>query len=309
MRMASQAPSSIFMVRPAAFGFNAQTAGSNAFQVDGTDDAAAVHQKALQEFDRMVDLLRSHDIDVHVFEDTPVPVKPDAVFPNNWVSFHEDGRVMLYPMLAGNRRLERRATVVETLAESFEVTEITDWSGEELKNNFLEGTGSVVFDYVNKLAYANRSPRTNEQLVNKLCALIGYKPIVFDAVDEKGNPIYHTNVLMCIGSKFAVICLDAIHDDDDQEKILSALAGTQHKVVAISYAQMNAFAGNMMEVASKNGELFVLLSEQAFHSLLPGQVDAISRFAEMIPIAIPTIEKFGGGSVRCMVAGIFNSRR
>ncbi|MBX2969426.1 MAG: amidinotransferase [Cyclobacteriaceae bacterium] len=297
------------MVRPAAFGFNAQTAKSNAFQVDEVDDSTVVHQKALQEFDRMVDLLRSHDIEVHVIDDTPVPVKPDAIFPNNWISFHEDGRVMLYPMLAENRRLERRATVVETLAESFEVTEITDWSGEELKNHFLEGTGSVVFDYVNKLAYANRSPRTNEQLVNKLCALIEYKPIVFDAVDEKGTPIYHTNVLMCIGSKFAVLCLDAIHNDEDQEKILSALAETQHKVVAISYAQMNAFAGNMIEVSSKNGESFVLLSEQAFHSLLPGQVDAISRFAEMIPMAIPTIEKFGGGSVRCMVAGIFNSRR
>lgn len=309
MSMATQAPSSIFMVRPAAFGFNTQTAESNAFQVDDTDDSTSVQQKALQEFDRMVDLLRSHDIDVHVVDDTPVPVKPDAVFPNNWVSFHEDGRVILYPMLAENRRLERRATVVETLTESFEVSEVVDWSGEELSNHFLEGTGSVVFDYVNKLAYANRSPRTNEQLVNKLCALVKYKPIVFDAVDEKGTPIYHTNVLMCIGSKFAVLCLDAIPGDDDQEKILSAFAQTQHKVVAISYAQMNAFAGNMIEVASKNGESFVLLSEQAFHSLLPGQVDAISRFAEMIPISIPTIEKFGGGSVRCMVAGIFNPKR
>lgn len=307
--MASQAPSSIFMVRPAAFGFNPQTAESNAFQVDDGKDANTVHQKALQEFDRMVDLLRSHDIDVHVADDTPTPVKPDAVFPNNWVSFHEDGSVMLYPMLAENRRQERRATIVETLAESFNITEITDWSDEEHNHHFLEGTGSVVFDYVNKIAYANRSPRTSEQLVNKLCAQMEYRPIVFDAVDDEGKPVYHTNVLMCIGSKFAVICLDAIHDDEDQEKILSTLAQTQHKVVAISYAQMNAFAGNMIEVSSKNGEPFVLLSERAFHSLLPGQIDAISRFAEMIPIAIPTIEKFGGGSVRCMVAGIFCSRR
>lgn len=307
--MATQAPSSIFMVRPAAFGFNTQTAESNAFQVDEVNDSASVQQKALQEFDRMVDLLRSHDIDVHVIEDTPVPVKPDAVFPNNWISFHEDGRVILYPMLAENRRLERRATVAETLTESFEVSEVVDWSGEELSNRYLEGTGSVVLDYVNKIAYANRSPRTDESLVIRLCDLFGYKPIVFDAVDAEGRPIYHTNVLMCIGSKFAVICLDAIPGDDDQEKILSAFAQTQHKVVAISYAQMNAFAGNMMEVASKNGESFVLLSEQAFHSLLPGQVDAISRFAEMIPISIPTIEKYGGGSVRCMVAGIFNAKR
>jgi hypothetical protein len=307
--MATQAPTSIFMVRPAAFGFNAQTAESNVFQINEMDDSGAVHQQALREFDRMVDLLRSHDIDVHVVDDTPVPVKPDAVFPNNWLSFHENGRVMLYPMLAENRRLERRATVVEALAESFEVTEITDWSGEERNNQFLEGTGSVVFDYVNQIAYANRSPRTNEQLVNKLCALMGYKPIVFDAVDGEGRPIYHTNVLMCIGSRFAVVCLDAIHKDEDQERILTSLAATRHTVIAISLAQMKAFAGNMIEVANRNGESFVLLSRQAFHSLLPGQVHAISRFVDMLPIPIPTIEKFGGGSVRCMVAGVFNPKR
>ena len=309
MRMATQAPTSILMVRPAAFGFNTQSAESNAFQVDEVDDPSSVQQKALQEFDRMVDLLRSHDIDVHVLDDTPVPVKPDAVFPNNWISFHEDGRVIVYPMLAENRRLERGATVVETLTESFKVLEVIDWSGEEQNNRYLEGTGSMVLDYVNKVVYANRSPRTNESLVIRFCDLLGYKPIMFDAVDAAGRPIYHANVLMCIGSKFAVICLDAIPNDEDQEKILTVLATTNHKVVAISFAQMNAFAGNMIEVASKNGESFVLLSEQAFHSLLPGQVDAISRFAEMIPISIPTIERFGGGSVRCMVAGIYNPKR
>ncbi|MBX2966230.1 MAG: amidinotransferase [Cyclobacteriaceae bacterium] len=307
--MTTQAPTSIFMVRPAAFGFNTQTANSNAFQINEVDDPQWVNQTALHEFDRMTDLLRAHDIDVHVLDDTPIPVKPDAVFPNNWISFHEDGRVILYPMLADNRRLERRATIIETLAKEFEIIEVTDWSGEEQGDRFLEGTGSVVFDYVNKIAFANRSPRTDENLAIKLCKLLGYKPIIFDAVDADGKPIYHTNVLMCIGSKFAVICLDAIHKDDDQEKILVAFAETGHKVIAISYAQMNAFAGNMIEVSGKNGEPFVVLSGQAFNSLLPGQVDAISRHAEMIPVSIPVIEKVGGGSVRCMMAGIFNVKR
>jgi len=306
--MTDQAPHSIMMIRPAAFGFNAQTAASNAFQQSTNDHAETIQQRALDEFNRMVDLLESHDIDVHVFEDSSAVLKPDALFPNNWISFHPDGKVILYPMLAENRRLERRVDIIQTLKEEFLVQEIIDFTDQERNNLFLEGTGSVVLDYVNKILYACRSPRTDETLVVRLCERLVYKPVVFDAVDRNGQAIYHTNVLMCIGSKFAVVCLDAIHSDADQEMLLSGLAGSNHKVVAISYDQMNAFAGNMIEVKSRNGEPFVLLSERAFYSLLPGQIDAITRFAEMIPISIDTIETYGGGSVRCMVAGIFNPR-
>lgn len=299
-----QAPSSVFMVRPASFGFNPDTASSNAFQQAATN-AGNIQQPAIREFDRMVDLLRSHDIDVMVFNDTPVPPKPDAQFPNNWISLHEDGTVVLYPMMAPNRRPERRKDIIDELKSRFIVQAIKDYAGEEANNRFLEGTGSLVFDYLNRIAYACRSPRTDENLAGMVVQSLGFGLVMFDAVDENGTPVYHTNVVMCIGSRFAVICLDAIHDEGDQERLLNSFAKTGHKVVAISYAQMNAFAGNMMEVRSRNSESFVLLSEQAFNSLLPGQVDAISRYAEMIPVPIPTIEKYGGGSVRCMIAGIF----
>ncbi len=306
--MADQAPHSIMMIRPAAFGFNTQTAASNAFQQSANDHAETIQQRAWDEFNRMVDLLESHDIDVHVFDDSSTVLKPDALFPNNWISFHPDGKVILYPMLAENRRLERRVDIIQTLKEEFLVQEIIDFTDHEKKNQFLEGTGSVVLDYVNNISYACRSPRTDETLVVRLCEQLGYKPIIFDAVDKNGLAIYHTNVLMCIGSKFAAVCLDAIHHDADQEVLLSGLAESNHKVIAISYEQMSAFAGNMIEVKSQNGEPFVILSSRAFHSLLPGQIDAITRFAEMIPISIDTIETYGGGSVRCMVAGIFNPR-
>jgi hypothetical protein len=300
-----QAPRNLLMIRPAAFGFNPETADSNVFQQNVHDNPEVIQSKAINEFNRMVDLLEAHEIDVQVFDDTATPPKPDVLFPNNWVTFHENGKVILYPMMAENRRVERRLDILEQLKTQFLINEIIDLSGEENNGRFLEGTGSLVLDYVNRIAYACRSPRTNEELVRKLCGLIAYKPIVFDAVDPQGLPVYHTNVMMCIGSRFAVVCLDAIQAEADQDLILDNLAETGHKVVAISYEQMKAFAGNMLEVRSRNGEPFVLLSAKAFHSLLPGQIDAISRYAEMLPIPIETIETYGGGSVRCMVAGIY----
>ncbi|MDL5049465.1 arginine deiminase-related protein [Oscillatoria amoena NRMC-F 0135] len=304
-----QSPSSCFLVRPAGFGFNPETAGSNSFQQMTDGDEQDIRQRAILEFDRMVDLLLSHDVDVRVFDDTQVPDKPDAQFPNNWISLHEDGTLVLYPMMAPNRRLERRKDIIDYLKRDFLVKSVVDLTGEETSGRFLEGTGSIVFDYVNQIGYACRSPRTNEDLVNTLSQRLGLKPVIFDAVDELGIPVYHTNVLMCIGSRFVVICLDAIHKEKDREEILASFNSTSHKIVAISHAQMNAFAGNMIEIKNRSNEPLVLLSEQAFNSLLPGQVDAISRYAEMIPISIPTIEKFGGGSVRCMVTANFLSFR
>jgi hypothetical protein len=302
----SQAPSSVLMVRPKSFGFNPQTAETNAFQNNVTDDAESISAKAIAEFTIMVDLLRSNDIEVLVVEDTGQPQKPDAIFPNNWISFHHDGTVVLYPMLAENRRSERTNPVVDTVKRNYSVSKTIDLTLFETQNKFLEGTGSIVFDYVNKIAYASRSARTNEHVLNDISNKLGFTSIVFDAVDELGREIYHTNVLMCIGTDFVIICLDAIQQEDDQEKLLESFSATGHRVIAISFEQMKLFAGNMMEVKAKSGESFVLLSQKAFHSLLPGQLDALSRFVEPIPVNIPTIETYGGGSVRCMVVGIFN---
>lgn len=211
-------------------------------------------------------------------------------------------------MLAENRRLERSIPVMDRLKDKFQVQEVVDLTHYEKKDQFLEGTGSVVFDYANKIAYACRSARTHEVVLRELCKRLGFKAVLFDAVDEMNQPIYHTNVLMCVGTSFAVVCLDAIKDDNDQEILLQQLMDTNHKVVSISYEQMQLFAGNMIEVLTKSGEPVVLLSEKAFTSLLPGQLNAISKFAEPIPLSISTIEQHGGGSVRCMVAGIFNKR-
>jgi len=215
---------------------------------------------------------------------------------------------VLYPMMAENRRLERLNPVMESIRSKFSIQRVLDLTDREKYNQYLEGTGSVVFDYWNKIAYACHSDRTNESVLQDLCQDLGYRAIVFDAVDETGRPIYHTNVLMCVGTRFAVVCLDAIKSEEDQESLLNSFSQTQHQVVAISYDQLRSFAGNMLEVLSMSGESTVLLSERAFQSLLPGQINAISKHADMIPLSIPTIEQYGGGSVRCMVAGIFNKK-
>lgn len=288
------------MIRPKHFGFNSQTASSNAFQSDSAVDATL----ALEEFDKMVDVLTAHEVNVEVIDDSDTPVKPDAIFPNNWLSTHESGEIILYPMMAENRRFERRDDIVKKLKEKYNVTAVSDFSKYEVDRQFLEGTGSIVFDHPNKLAYACRSPRTDEKLFREFCLKVKYKPVVFDAVDAEGKPIYHTNVMMSIGEDFAVVCLDSIRNDEDQELVLGHLSDTNHKVISISYDQMKAFAGNIIEVKTANEENVVLMSTTAFNSLLPGQLNAITQFADVLPISIPTIEKTGGGGVRCMVAGI-----
>lgn len=295
-----QQPHTLLMIRPKSFGFNPQTRTSNAFQHNQSTDTPEV----LREFNTMTDLLHAHEIPVEIFDDTELPAKPDAVFPNNWISFHAEGKIVLYPMLAENRRLERRQDIVEEMKERYQVSEVVDLSGNEKKSSFLEGTGSIVFDHINRVAYACRSPRTNEEVLSKLCSKLSYRPVVFDAIDETTKPIYHTNVMMSIAEKFAVICIDSIPGDEDQEKVLGTLADSGRKLVAISYEQMRAFAGNILEVKTKSGENMVLMSDTALNSLLPGQLNAITQFSEVLPVSIPTIERIGGGGVRCMVAGI-----
>ena len=303
-----QAPSSIFMVRPATFTFNSQTAGSNAFQ-QPVSNSVDVGKSATLEFDLMVEVLRSNQIDVIVFQDSPSPTKPDALFPNNWISIHESGQLVLYPMMAPNRRLERRLDIIDSLKSTFEINEVLDFSKYEEQEIFMEGTGSLIFDHVNRLAYACRSARTNEMLLTEICNKLGYKAIVFDAVDVSGKPIYHTNVMMCVGNKFSVVCIDSIKSEEDQELVLGKFAETGHQVISISYDQMKSFAGNMLEIKNILNESVILMSQTAFDSLLPGQLNAISKHGDILPIAIPTIEAYGGGSIRCMVGGIHAPRR
>lgn len=299
-----QAPHYLLMVRPAHFGSNPETLESNAFQCALDLPVEKVKSLALQEFDDMVACLENNDIPVMVIQDTDYPVKPDAVFPNNWLSMHPDGKIVTYPMLSPNRRLERRAEVVEKLKQTFAFTEVLDFSPYEDKHEIVEGTGSIIFDHNNKIGYAAISPRTNESMVRKVCSVIDYTPIIFKAVDGMGTPIYHTNVMMAIGSEFAIVCLDAIQKVEEQESILGSFSATGHKVIAISFDQMKCFAGNVIEVKRRNGERVVIISETAVQSLLPGQLDAITKLVDIVSISIPTIEKYSGGSVRCMIAGI-----
>lgn len=304
--ISKQAAGAVLMIRPAFFGYNHETAPTNPLQQPSDLEEHEIHYKTLEEFDRMVDLLRSHDVEVHVFDDTPQPARPDAIFPNNWISFHEGGTVVLYPMLAVSRRAERRKDIIESLSTIYPINEVVDYSAHEEHGLFLEGTGSLVFDYANRLAYACRSPRTHEKLVFEVCHKLGYKPVVFNALDENGIPVYHTNVILAIAENLAMLCLDAVHDGNDRELLLDALRDTRHRVVSISYEQMKAFAGNMMEIKTRQGQSLMVMSQTAYGSLLPGQLNAITQLTDILVIPVPTIERYGGGSVRCMMAGIFS---
>lgn len=299
----SQVPHSILLVRPASFGYNPETASSNAFQKH-SGDTKKVQRKALIEFDEVINVLSEKNIANIVVEDTALPETTDAIFPNNWITTHQDGKIILYPMMAPSRRKERRADIVDLLKERFQVNEVIDLSNSENQNEFLEGTGSIIFDHSNRVAYACRSERTNIVQFEKLCQLLEYKPLLFDAVDENDQPIYHTNVMMWLGDSVAGVCLDSIHSEEQQDAILTQLSSSNHKVIALSYAQMNQFAGNMFEVENVTGKRFLLMSQTAHDSLLSGQLTELEKHAEPLPLNIPTIEESGGGSIRCMVAGI-----
>lgn len=299
----SQSTSHILMIRPANFGFNEETAGSNVFQNREASDRD-VNARAQLEFDRMVQILRSNGIDVTVVDDTPVPRTPDAIFPNNWVSFHADGRVFLYPMQAENRRLERRMESIGMIRKHFKINEISDLSYFEDDCRFLEGTGSMVLDRDNKIAYACLSPRTAAAVLAEFCRLSGYSSVSFDAADEKGTAIYHTNVLMCVGTGFAVVCMESITDPQQRSGVRDKLTAAGKEVVDISFAQMNRFAGNMLEVKNERGDTLIVMSKSAFDSLLPAQRAVLERYGKLIYADISTIETIGGGSARCMMAEV-----
>lgn len=294
------------MVRPAHFGYNAETALNNAFQSEDPDlSAGQVQSKALQEFDEFVARLRSVGIKVHVAEDSEAPLKPDAVFPNNWVTFHQDGTVATYPMHAPTRRLERREEVIEHLSESFQVGKRVHFEHTEVAHRFLEGTGSLILDRPNRIAYACLSPRTEEALLDEFCAKLGYEKLVFRSVDGEGQAIYHTNVMMALGVDFVVICLESIPEPKEKQALMSKFAATGKTVITITLKQMMAFAGNMLQVAGEGGTPYLVMSEQAYQSLTPDQVQIIEQHTKILHSPLYTIEQHGGGSARCMMAEIF----
>lgn len=296
----------LLMVRPAHFGYNEETAANNAFQSqDPNLSASEVQEKARAEFDGFVDKLRAAGVVVHVVEDTEAPVKPDAIFPNNWVTFHEDGRVATYPMHAVTRRNERREDILAQLADTFEVGERLHFEGAESENRFLEGTGSLILDRPNGLAYACLSPRTGRALLNEYCARMGYTAVPFTAVDGGGQQIYHTNVMMALGKDFVVICLAAVPDADEQAALLSHFERTGKAVITITLEQMMSFAGNMLQVEGAGGQPHLVMSEQAYRSLSPEQVARIEAHTAILHAPLYTIEQHGGGSARCMMAEVF----
>lgn len=307
-----QAADAVLLIRPVAFHSNPETAGSNAFQREpGVADPAAEQAAAAVEFAGLVGALAEAGVETIVVDDAPHSHTPDAVFPNNWVTFHADGTVVLYPMMAGNRRAERRPEIVERLGRDrgFRVGRVLDLSGGEAEGRFLEGTGSMVLDRVNRIAYACLSPRTDPDALGDACEALGYEPLAFTAVDPGGVPVYHTNVLMSIGADFAVVCEEVITDDGQRAAVRRRLEATGHEVIPITAQQMASFAGNMLEVASRSGERLIAMSANAYASLGPDQVDALSARARIVTVPIGTIEAAGGGSVRCMIAEIHLPRR
>ena len=297
------------MIEPVAFGFNAQTAVNNYFQQKISVPEVAVQEQAHTEFNAMVEQLRTNGLEVLVVKDTIEPHTPDSIFPNNWVSFHEDGRVALYPMFAENRRNERRHAVLRIIEnKKHSITGVMDYSPFELQSLFLEGTGSLILDHVNKIAYAALSERTDKSLLLQFCHDFGYNAVHFIAnqtVDGNRLPIYHTNVMMCVADRYAVICLDSIDNAEERSAVVDSLGKTEKEIIAISEDQMHHFAGNMLQVENNAGKQFLVMSQTAYKSLNQEQIDRLSSYNDFIVVAIPTIERVGGGSVRCMMAEVF----
>jgi hypothetical protein len=297
------------MVRPAAFGFNTETATNNYFQTNPGISKEELQQTALAEFDNMLQTLRNHSIHVIVIEDTKEPPKPDAVFPNNWLSTTPEGLVIVFPMYAPNRRAEKRDDILEQLAKEFVVKDVQDWSEYEVEGRFLEGTGSMVIDHEEKMIFACISERTSMPLLEKFASTNHYQAIVFLATDKKGNPVYHTNVVMAMGDGFCVLCEEAIEEEWELIAVRQLLQSTGHTIIPITRDQMHAFAGNMLEVKNTKGENILVLSQAAFNSLRKDQKTILEGYAKLLPVAVPTIEAVEGGSVRCMMAEIFLEKK
>ena len=306
-----QTTNTILMIRPVQFRMNEQTAVNNYYQkvLDGVTPEN-VNKKAQEEFDAYVNKLRAIGVNVIVIDDTKDTDTPDSIFPNNWISFHENGTVGLYPMFAKNRRLERREDVLEILEkEGFKINDIVDYTSAEAEGFFLEGTGSLLLDRANRKAYCALSPRADEDLFIEFCEDFEYTPVVFNAYQTVANNeralIYHTNVMMCLAETFAVICADCIDDKKERKAVLKSLKEDGKEVIFISEEQVNNFAGNMLQVKGKDDELFLVMSQSAYDSLRPAQVEMIKKHCNIISSSLDTIEACGGGSARCMMAEVF----
>lgn len=305
-----QTTDTVLMIEPAAFGFNAETAQNNYFQVNSEN--AETQTKALHEFNNFVEKLRSKGINVITVKDTLEPHTPDSIFPNNWISMHQDGTVVLYPMCAVNRRWERRNDILEILKRNFSVKEIIDFSAPENDGKFLEGTGSMIFDHDNKLAYGSVSLRLDEQLFREFCEKFGFEPVVFHSYQTANNerlPIYHTNVMMCVADQFVVICLDCIDDETERVNVVNAIVNSGKEIIEISESQMQRFAGNMLQLQNPEGKKFLVMSLSAYQSLTPEQISNIEKYSEIIYSDLETIETNGGGSARCMLAEVFLEKK
>ena len=309
-----QTTNSILMIRPVAFRMNEQTAVNNYYQkvLDGLSPET-VNAKAQQEFDTFVNKLRKVGVNVIVVEDTLEPNTPDSIFPNNWISFHENGDVALYPMFAENRRAERREDILDTLEdEGFKINQIVDYTSAEEDNVFLEGTGSLLLDRENGKAYCALSPRADEEVMIEFCEDFELTPVIFEAfqtVNGERKLIYHTNVMMCLGDTFAVICADCIDDKKERKMVLDSLRGDDKEIILITEEQVNNFAGNMLEVKGENDKRFLVMSESAYKSLTKKQIAQLEAHVEIIHSSLDTIEACGGGSARCMMAEIFLPRQ
>jgi hypothetical protein len=301
-----QSTSRIMMIRPTQFAFNTETAGSNEFQQSdfAGDTFEVAQQSAQEEFELMTSQLEKAGVELYVFEDEANVYTPDAVFSNNWVSFHQSGKVVLYPMMAENRRAERRLDIIEALKSDFKIEEIIDLTHFEKEGKFLEGTGSMVLDRRYKIAYACLSPRTNLEVLHAFANALDYEVVSFSASDENDRPIYHTNVMMCVGDIFAVICLAAIKNPDERQKVRATLEETNKYIIELNMDQVRHFAGNMLLIRNGNQDKFLVMSTQAYESLTERQRIALSDYARLFHTDLAVIEGNGGGSARCMMTEI-----
>ena len=311
MILNKQSTNTILMIRPLAFNYNVQTAVNNHYQNanDFASNSNQINLTAQTEFDNFVLKLRSFGVDVIVFQDDDKFDTPDSVFPNNWISFHSNGDIALYPMFAENRRNERREDVVKYIEKNrYLINDVIDYSSAEESNIFLEGTGSIVLDRLNRKAYCAVSERSNEELLIEFCEDFEYTPVVFNAfqsVNEARELIYHTNVMMCVADNFVIICLDCIDDKKERNNVIAHLKEDGKEIIKISENQVNSFAGNMLQILDRNNNSLLIMSESAYNVLTRAQKDIINKYAKIVFSSLNTIETYGGGSARCMMAEVF----
>ena len=302
--MLQQSTNAVVMIRPYRFHPNPETAADNAFQqAIAEGEMPAISATAQREFDAAVETLRAAGVTVHVVDDTATPEKPDAVFPNNWFSTHHDGRVALYPMYSAARRRERRHDLIDELRKHYRISDVLDYSSCEEQGQCLEGTGSLVLDHVNRIAYASLSHRTHPEVLKRFCAEFGYEPVTFRSQSADGRPVYHTNVVMCVGSEFAILGAEMIPDEAERVGVQNLLEASAKEVIEVTAEQINDFAGNAIELHDTAGDKLLVLSSRAAAALTEEQRTAIEQYARLVPLTLPTIE-LAGGSARCMIATV-----